>query len=704
MQLPNVVALVETVLRPSLLLGVAGLLAVALRRAPARVRSAVWGAALVGSLLVPAGARWMPGWELRLPAGFAFLAPVESVQTEVEPVTPPPPVRRASRPDVDLPASPVVTARPTETRTGTDLVPAAVWLVWGLGIAVVLAWQAAGALRVRALISRAEPLGTPDWRRLLKHESAAVGLETPPRLLATSELGAPATWGMRRPVVLLPTDARCWIEERREVVLRHELVHVVRADWAVRTVARLACALYWFNPLAWWAWRRLNVEQELACDQEVVALGARASTYAGHLLGIARAARTAPAVAGAALEMARRSHLEDRIMAILDPRIRHRVSWALVVPALLVTAALVPVFAAVRPAVASPTGVSAVSPAREVEPEGRTAAAPAVPASPEMRRIVVEMRELEAQIEAEAAGIREAEEAMRPHLAEIEARAEKLGRERSADVEARLEPYLKRIREIEAEMEPIHVDIQAIQRSMEEMRLDAEVDTEPLAEDLEKLARELAGRGERVPADEVMERLHQVMESVHQRVDVRMREMQPQLERLEAMHQRLEPYHQRMEQIHAEMEPVLAEVERMHAEMEPELAGLDELQTALEPMQEKIDEVQRRLEPLTERMDALGDQLKDALRDTVRSALERDLGGVATSDAPFEEAADRLLERASIRLDDDAVELRISRREARRVLEDLIAPHRRAGVGEDEMRAAIETAADGLRSFEVTLD
>jgi beta-lactamase regulating signal transducer with metallopeptidase domain/archaellum component FlaC len=738
MELPSSATLLETVLRPSALLAAAAVLAVALRKAPARVRGAVWGIALMGSLVVPVGARWAPGLELPLPSAVASLFPGAHVNALPTSPSEPLPESRAS---ISGKAAIVVSSAPAadvET-AGPEPLPwsAAIVLAWALGFALAFAWQAAGALRVRKLIARAEVLETPDWQRLMAREASAVGLDAPPRLLLTGELGSPATWGVRSPVVLLPDIARCWIEERREVVVRHELVHIARADWAVRTVARLACAVYWFNPLAWWAWRRLNVEQELACDQEVVALGARASTYAGHLLGIARASRPAPALAGAALEMARKTHLEDRIMAILDPRIRRHVPWTVLAPALVVTVALVPVIAAVRPAVAAPTSVTTSSPARATESNAigaridtvtsvgtstsarasisaatdgatgtttRTTTSSVVTTDPEIRRIVGEMRELERQIEAETTGIHEVEEAMRPHLEEIEARATKLGEQRAAEVEARLEPYLERIQAIEAEMEPIHAEIADLQGSLEHVRVDAEVDTGPLAEELEKLSRELTARGERVPADEVMDRIQEVMESVHERIAASMREMRPQLEQLETMHQRLEPFHERMEQIQKEMEPVLADVERIQAEMEPDLAGLDQLHASLEPMQEHMEKIQRSIEPLTKQMGVLGDQLRDALRGQVRSILERDLGAVAAPGAPFDEAADRLLERANIHLEDDALELRISRREARRVLEDLVAPRRRASASESDMNAAIGTAAASLRRLEIPVN
>ena len=111
------------------------------------------------------------------------------------------------------------------------------------------------------------------------------------------------------------------------MVLLHELAHVKRRDCLTHLVAQIACAAYWFNPLAWMAARRLRTERERACDDLVLASGTRGSDYADQLLDIARVMRAGrfPAVlAGASLAMAQRSQLEGRLMAILDPSVPRR--------------------------------------------------------------------------------------------------------------------------------------------------------------------------------------------------------------------------------------------------------------------------------------------------------------------------------------------------------------------------------------------
>ena len=78
------------------------------------------------------------------------------------------------------------------------------------------------------------------------------------------------TAGWLRPTILLPRDAGEWNEAERRNALVHELEHVRRADWAIQVVARVACGLYWFHPLAWAAWRRMALDAERACDDAVL--------------------------------------------------------------------------------------------------------------------------------------------------------------------------------------------------------------------------------------------------------------------------------------------------------------------------------------------------------------------------------------------------------------------------------------------------
>jgi HEAT repeat protein len=137
---------------------------------------------------------------------------------------------------------------------------------------------------------------------------------------------SPLAAGFARPTILLPRLAAEWDAERRRAVLLHELAHVRRRDCRVQLLAQAVCALYWFNPLVWIAVGQLRLERERACDDEVLQHGAVPSSYAAHLLEIARALR--PSVRpSAALAMARHSEIEGRLLAVLA--VKRRTPFAL---------------------------------------------------------------------------------------------------------------------------------------------------------------------------------------------------------------------------------------------------------------------------------------------------------------------------------------------------------------------------------------
>jgi hypothetical protein len=199
-----------------------------------------------------------------------------------------------------------------------------------LGVALaVLAPLPLGLALVGRLRRRARPLDEAPWPGLLSRLAGALQLARPVRLLLSADPAAmPMAVGLARPAILLPGEAGRWDEEKRRVVLLHELAHVRRRDCLTHALARLACALYWFNPLAWLALRRMRIERERACDDLVLSAGPCPSAYAAHLLEIARTMRVGALTSAAAIAMARPSQLEGRLRAILDAtRNRKALRW-----------------------------------------------------------------------------------------------------------------------------------------------------------------------------------------------------------------------------------------------------------------------------------------------------------------------------------------------------------------------------------------
>jgi beta-lactamase regulating signal transducer with metallopeptidase domain len=203
-------------------------------------------------------------------------------------------------------------------------------LVWALGVVITLLPTAAGFARLAIVARRARPIRGGRWALLIPSVMRELDVRRRVRFVELEGQVMPMTWGVFRPVVLLPADDFGSTIEQRLDVLRHELAHVRRYDCLTQLIGQVACALNWFNPLAWLAARELRVERERACDDEVLLAGSKASDYADYLLRVARSTRIAGSAALGGLAMARPSQMAGRLMAVLDDRRRRgRVStWA----------------------------------------------------------------------------------------------------------------------------------------------------------------------------------------------------------------------------------------------------------------------------------------------------------------------------------------------------------------------------------------
>ena len=179
-----------------------------------------------------------------------------------------------------------------------------------LGAALRLSWLGAGLVRLRSLGRRAQPLDAPAWLRTLRDEVVPRA-----RFLLSDETGTPATFGFRRPVVLLPPVFESMDRARQEAVALHELVHARRADWLALLLEDVLKAVLFFHPAVHWLVGGVRLAREQAVDAAVVRrLGGR-EAYLESLVEVARFAAHARAVPAA--PFLRESHLRERVDLLL---------------------------------------------------------------------------------------------------------------------------------------------------------------------------------------------------------------------------------------------------------------------------------------------------------------------------------------------------------------------------------------------------
>lgn len=186
-------------------------------------------------------------------------------------------------------------------------------LIWLFGAAILLGRFAINLRGLRRLREASQPV--TDAQVL----QDAARYQRDIHLWQNETIAAPVTWGVFRPVILVPAGFEVLPEECRDAVLCHEVAHIEARDFLMRGLAEIARALLWFQPLMWIVRRQLHDEQELACDNRVLASGGKPSAYAKLLLDWdARPGMDFLIAVG----IANRSCLKRRLYALLDPGLR----------------------------------------------------------------------------------------------------------------------------------------------------------------------------------------------------------------------------------------------------------------------------------------------------------------------------------------------------------------------------------------------
>jgi protein TonB len=294
-------------LQAALITTAAGLLLQVLRIASAGTRYACWRVVLAACLIMP--------MLLQRPATTnVSTAPRDGVMTQNVSVE-------------DLADAPVI----AEATSGRE-VP---WT--GIAAAVLLAgallrtcWLLAGLVRLRVYRRRGTLVDDAEFAAIQET------LGTRAILRSVTGLTQPATFGLRRPVVLLPHSLSDSPPAFRRAVVTHELFHVLRRDWFWVLTEEIVCSALWFHPAILWLTSRIQLAREELVDELTVLATGDRKAYIEALLTFADAGRERPAPA-----FARRRHLFTRIVRLSkegvmsSPRIV--VSAAVVIAAVLST-------------------------------------------------------------------------------------------------------------------------------------------------------------------------------------------------------------------------------------------------------------------------------------------------------------------------------------------------------------------------------
>ncbi len=204
---------------------------------------------------------------------------------------------------------PAQTAAETSAQAAPQL--PALLLVWGIGSAGCTLFFAVMALRC----SRAFRSALPAGQETVKEWLSVHPLRRRVQVRTFERISAPLTYGVFRPVILLPEGFPFQDAALAGYVLTHEWIHIRRMDSLTKYFIIAAVCLHWWNPMVWVLYVLFNRDLELSCDEAVVhrcGISSRAD-YARALIRMEeQKSGLAPLCSSF-----NRSAMEERILAIM---------------------------------------------------------------------------------------------------------------------------------------------------------------------------------------------------------------------------------------------------------------------------------------------------------------------------------------------------------------------------------------------------
>ena len=144
-----------------------------------------------------------------------------------------------------------------------------VWvIVWAVGVLVCALVFAIAYWKCRQEFQTSLPIDNGFIQNWLKTHRLKRSIS----VRQSSRFSAPLTYGVFRPVILLPTSTEWANTKVLQYVLAHEYVHIRRFDSITKLVLIAVLCVHWFNPLVWAMYILANRDIELSCDEAVVRL------------------------------------------------------------------------------------------------------------------------------------------------------------------------------------------------------------------------------------------------------------------------------------------------------------------------------------------------------------------------------------------------------------------------------------------------
>jgi bla regulator protein BlaR1 len=143
-----------------------------------------------------------------------------------------------------------------------------VFVVWLIGVCLLGAYTIRINRRFAQQMSK-ETVRITDARilELFNQCKTMMSIHKPIALVESPSTSTPTLFGMIKPQLIMPQAIINRLnDEQLQHVFLHELAHSKRNDIAVNWFMHILLIFHWFNPVLWYAYRRMREDQEIASD------------------------------------------------------------------------------------------------------------------------------------------------------------------------------------------------------------------------------------------------------------------------------------------------------------------------------------------------------------------------------------------------------------------------------------------------------
>ena len=220
-------------------------------------------------------------------------------------------------------------AVPSEVRSISPLL-----IIWSVGFLLCVVFFVVSYVRCYREFQTSLPVKNAFTVRWLRCHR----LKRRIQIRQSDRISAPLTYGILKPVILMPKKTDWENSQQLKYVLLHEYTHICRFDMVTKLIAALALCIHWFNPFVWAMYILFNRDIELSCDESVVRhFGENTKSFYARTLITMEEKKSGLTPLYNSFS---RNAIEERIGAIM--KIKKITIWILVASVLIIMAIVIP--------------------------------------------------------------------------------------------------------------------------------------------------------------------------------------------------------------------------------------------------------------------------------------------------------------------------------------------------------------------------